>query len=140
MQASTKASTLGLGCLLIGSALQMGDFASFFRAATIGGFVLLTTPVSGLVIARAAYLADVPLWEGTVLDDRKRDSYARLAAARPRKTIGTDMSTSDLVDSPPLARRQLVYLTSGHVAAHTSLGFRGNAVYTRAMKPWNSAM
>ena len=26
MQASTKASTLGLGCLLIGAALQMGDF------------------------------------------------------------------------------------------------------------------
>jgi multicomponent Na+:H+ antiporter subunit G len=74
MQASTKASTLGLGCLLIGSALQMGDFASFIRAASIGAFVLLTTPVSGLVIARAAYFADVPLWEGTVLDDRQRDS------------------------------------------------------------------
>ena len=26
MQASTKASTLGLGCLLIGAALQIGDF------------------------------------------------------------------------------------------------------------------
>ena len=74
MQASTKASTLGLACLLIGSALQMADFASFIRAASIGGFVLLTTPVSGLVIARAAYFADVPLWDGTVLDDRKRDS------------------------------------------------------------------
>jgi hypothetical protein len=29
MQASTKASTLGLGCLLIGAALQFGDFGSF---------------------------------------------------------------------------------------------------------------
>jgi multicomponent Na+:H+ antiporter subunit G len=74
MQASTKASTLGLGCLLVGAALQMGDFASLIRVATIGAFVLLTTPVSGHVIARAAYFADVPLWEGTVLDDRKRDS------------------------------------------------------------------
>ena len=33
MQASTKASTLGLGCLLIGAALQFGDFASFIRVA-----------------------------------------------------------------------------------------------------------
>jgi multicomponent Na+:H+ antiporter subunit G len=74
MQASTKASTLGLGCLLIGAALQMGDFASFIRVVSIGAFVLLTTPVSGHVIARAAYVADVPLWEGTVLDERKRDS------------------------------------------------------------------
>ena len=74
MQASTKASTLGLGCLLIGAALQMGDFASFVRVASIGAFVLLTTPVAGLVIARASYLAGVPLWKGTVLDERREAS------------------------------------------------------------------
>ena len=74
MQASTKASTLGLGCLLIGAALQMGDFASFIRVASIGAFVLLTTPVAGHVIARASYFAEVPLWTGTVLDERQRDT------------------------------------------------------------------
>ena len=71
MQASTKASTLGLGCLLIGTALQLGDFGSFIRVASIGAFVLLTTPVAGHVIARAAYYADVPLWKGTILDERR---------------------------------------------------------------------
>ena len=71
MQASTKASTLGLGCLLIGAALQFGAFSSFIRVASIGAFILLTTPVAGHVIARAAYLADVPLWDGTVLDERR---------------------------------------------------------------------
>jgi multicomponent Na+:H+ antiporter subunit G len=75
MQASTKASTLGLGCLLIGTSLQLGDFASFIRVASIGSFVLLTTPVAGHVIARAAYFAGVPLWSGTVLDER-RDAVA----------------------------------------------------------------
>jgi multicomponent Na+:H+ antiporter subunit G len=74
MQASTKASTLGLGCLLIGAALQMGDLASFIRAVSIGAFVLLTTPVAGHVIARASYFADIPLWKGTVLDERRRDT------------------------------------------------------------------
>lgn len=73
MQASTKASTLGLGCLLLGAALQLGDLAAFIRVVSIGAFVLLTTPVSGLVIARASYFADVPLWRGTVLDERERD-------------------------------------------------------------------
>jgi multicomponent Na+:H+ antiporter subunit G len=71
MQASTKASTLGLGCLLLGTALQLGDVASFIRVVSIGAFVLLTTPVAGHVVARASYLADVPLWEGTVLDERR---------------------------------------------------------------------
>jgi multicomponent Na+:H+ antiporter subunit G len=71
MQASTKASTLGLACLLIGAAVQMGDFASFIRIASIGAFVLLTTPVAAHVIARASYFADLPLWRGTVLDERR---------------------------------------------------------------------
>ena len=75
MQASTKASTLGLACLLLGTALQMADFASLIRAASIGAFVLLTTPVSGHDIARASYFAGVPLWEGTMLDER-RDAAA----------------------------------------------------------------
>ena len=83
MQASTKASTLGLACLLIGAALQMGDFGSFIRVASIGAFVLLTTPVSGHVIARASYFAGVPLWKGTVLDERRDASTGPFAAADP---------------------------------------------------------
>jgi multicomponent Na+:H+ antiporter subunit G len=71
MQASTKASTLGLGCLLVGAGLAFGDFTSFIRVASIGAFVLLTTPVAAHVIARASYLADVPLWAGTALDERR---------------------------------------------------------------------
>jgi multicomponent Na+:H+ antiporter subunit G len=77
MQASTKASTLGLGCLLIGTAIQLGDLAAFIRVASIGAFVLLTTPVAGHVIARASYRADVPLWKGTVLDERRAALEAR---------------------------------------------------------------
>jgi len=74
MQASTKASTFGLGCLLFGAALQLGDFAAWIRVSCIGAFVLMTTPVAGHVIARASYFADVPLWKGTVLDERRIDS------------------------------------------------------------------
>lgn len=71
MQASTKASTLGLGCLLLGAALHLADFASIVRAASIGAFVLLTSPIAAHVIARAAYIANVPLWDGTLVDERR---------------------------------------------------------------------
>src|SRR5687767_13057921 len=74
MQASTKASTLGLGCLLAGAALQLGDFGSLIRVVSIGAFIVLTTSVAAHVIARASYLAEVPLWDGTVLDEREGDS------------------------------------------------------------------
>jgi multicomponent Na+:H+ antiporter subunit G len=77
MQASTKASTLGLGCLLAGTVLQLSDTASIVRAASIGAFVMLTSPVAAHVIARAAYQADVPLWSGTVVDERREQSRPR---------------------------------------------------------------
>jgi multicomponent Na+:H+ antiporter subunit G len=88
MQASTKASTLGLGCLLIGAALQFGDLASVVRVVSIGAFTFLTTPVSAHVIARASYLADIPLWAGTVLDERRE----ALRQARPLQGERTHLS------------------------------------------------
>jgi multicomponent Na+:H+ antiporter subunit G len=81
MQASTKASTLGLGCLAVGAALHLGDPASAIRLLSIGAFLLLTTPVSAHVIARAAYRAGVPLWGGTVLDERRNDCEGTPAPA-----------------------------------------------------------
>ena len=70
MQASTKASTLGLGCLLAGLALQHPDVAVVIRAGSIGAFMMLTTAVAAHVIARAAALTGAPLWKGTLIDER----------------------------------------------------------------------
>jgi multicomponent Na+:H+ antiporter subunit G len=84
MQTSTKASTLGLGCLLAGTAIQLSDTASIARAASIGAFVLLTSPVAAHVIARAAYRADVPLWSGTVVDELREYLNRRNANSEDR--------------------------------------------------------
>jgi multicomponent Na+:H+ antiporter subunit G len=73
MQASTKASTLGLGCLLVGLAIHLPDPVLLIRGGCIGLFVMLTTPVAAHVIARAAYYCGVPLWKGTVIDERRQD-------------------------------------------------------------------
>ena len=73
MQAASKASTLGLACLLIAAAIELGDSGSIARAVSIAAFVMLTTPVSTHIVARAANLTDVPLWEGTVVDERRED-------------------------------------------------------------------
>jgi multicomponent Na+:H+ antiporter subunit G len=73
MQAASKASTLGLGCLLLGTAIELGDSPSVARAVSIAAFVMLTAPVASHVVARAAYLTKVPLWSGTVLDERRED-------------------------------------------------------------------
>jgi multicomponent Na+:H+ antiporter subunit G len=72
MQASTKASTLGLGCLLIALAIHRPDLAVVVRAGSIAAFVLLTSAVGAHVIARAAALTGTPLWKGTVVDERPK--------------------------------------------------------------------
>jgi multicomponent Na+:H+ antiporter subunit G len=86
MQTSTKASTLGLGCLLAGTAVQLSDTASIVRAASIGAFVMLTSPVAAHVIARAAYQADVPLWSGTVVDELREQGGTREVGNEKRET------------------------------------------------------
>jgi multicomponent Na+:H+ antiporter subunit G len=100
MQASTKASTLGLACLLIGAAVQLGDVASFIRVASIGAFVLLTTPVSGHVIARASYFSGVPLWKGTVLDERQRDLARGIRVAFSDQDDKNECMPGDVTDRP----------------------------------------
>jgi multicomponent Na+:H+ antiporter subunit G len=72
MQASTKASTLGLGCLLAAVALRHPELSYVVRAASIAAFMLLTTAVAAHVIARAAARGGAPIWKGTLVDERPR--------------------------------------------------------------------
>lgn len=104
MQASTKASTLGVGCLLVATALQLGDVASIARAGAIGAFLMLTLPVASHVIARAAYLSDSPLWEGTVLDQWREDRGPDLESPRssqPGPEAGADLAPPDRARPEP---------------------------------------
>ena len=72
MQAATKASTLGLGCLLAGIALRNPELSFVVRAASIAAFMLMTTAVSAHVIARAAARSGAPMWPSTLVDERPR--------------------------------------------------------------------
>ena len=69
MQASAKASTLGLACLLAGTALQLPDVSSVIRLGSIAAFIMLTAPLSAHVIARLSLHRGAPLWEGTIVNE-----------------------------------------------------------------------
>lgn len=73
MQASSKASTLGIGAVMLAVAIHFADLEAGARALLIIAFFLLTAPVAAHMIARAAYLAGVPLWEGTERDELKAE-------------------------------------------------------------------
>jgi multicomponent Na+:H+ antiporter subunit G len=69
MSAASKASTLGVACMLLAVATHFGTLSVATRCLLVIAFVFLTAPVAAHMIARAAYSIGVPLWEGTICDE-----------------------------------------------------------------------
>lgn len=73
--AGSKATGLGLTLLLVGAAMILATPRAVVVLGLAGLAQLVTAPVSGHVIGRAAYRSGAPLWEGTHTDEL-RDHYA----------------------------------------------------------------
>ncbi len=71
MHAASKAGTLGSGLLLVAIAFHAGEISIASRALAAFIFFLLTAPISAHLLARAAYVAGIEPWSGTVLDQLK---------------------------------------------------------------------
>jgi multicomponent Na+:H+ antiporter subunit G len=71
LHASSKAVFLGVIALLVASSAT-GDTTIIARAALIGVFLLLTTPVSAHVIARAAFVLREPMETPGAVDESGR--------------------------------------------------------------------
>jgi multicomponent Na+:H+ antiporter subunit G len=69
MSSSTKAATLGLMLILVGTAVYFRTVGIASRAIATAIFVFLTAPVSAHLIGRAAYSDGVKLWEKTQIDE-----------------------------------------------------------------------
>ncbi len=68
MQTTTKATTLGVGCLALAVAVGVGGAGAWVRAVAIIVFLYVTAPVAAHAIARAAYFVGTGRWKGTVID------------------------------------------------------------------------
>lgn len=90
MQASSKASTLGLACLLAGAGLQFHDVSTIIRLASIAAFIMLTAPLSAHIVARASLHRGTPLWSGSVLDE-----YDRAACAAPSDPVPSERALAE---------------------------------------------
>jgi multicomponent Na+:H+ antiporter subunit G len=79
LHAATKSSTLGVSGVLIGSFLYVLSDMGVFSGKLILGiiFVLLTAPVGGHMISRAAYRSGVPLSEKTVYDQLEENNKVK---------------------------------------------------------------
>jgi multicomponent Na+:H+ antiporter subunit G len=100
LQAATKASTLGVGCLLLGGAVHFQDLSVTTRAVLVIGFFCLTAPVGAHMIARAAYAVGVPLWEGTIVDEL-RDRPRATEQPAPNGPAGPPVPRPAAESGPP---------------------------------------
>ncbi|WP_214827748.1 monovalent cation/H(+) antiporter subunit G [Exiguobacterium algae] len=73
--AASKSSTLGVMFVLFAAVLHVYVDERVFDARLLLGlfFVLLTAPVGGHLISRAAHAKGVPLWEKSLQDALKED-------------------------------------------------------------------
>ncbi len=93
MSASTKSSTLGVGLVLLSSAVYFHqEIGEASRAVAIVFFLLLTAPVSAHMIGRAAYHTGVPLWDKTRYDDLKNkfDAQSQTIAGLQNQPSGAE--------------------------------------------------
>jgi multicomponent Na+:H+ antiporter subunit G len=71
ISAITKAITLGITLILIGIGIYFNDLIIGSKILAIISFMMLTSPVSAHIIARAATRDKVPFWEKTQLEEFK---------------------------------------------------------------------
>lgn len=69
LHASTKAGTLGAGCVLVAVAVHFGETGVTAKAVATVVFLLLTAPVASHFLGRAAWRAGVPLWGKTRVNE-----------------------------------------------------------------------
>lgn len=69
LSVTVKASTLGVGLLLLCAAIMFPDVSVTTKAIAIFFFLLITAPIAGHMIGRAAYFIGTPLWKGTIVDE-----------------------------------------------------------------------
>lgn len=69
LQCSTKASTLGVGCVVAAAAIHFESPGTTTRALLVIAFLMLTAPVAAQLLGRAALAENVPMWKKTVVDE-----------------------------------------------------------------------
>lgn len=83
--AASKSATLGVMSILISVIIYFIAEDGFFSSRVVLGilFVLITAPIGGHLIARAAYYSNVPLWKGSVQDDLAKNPEHVTPKKRP---------------------------------------------------------
>jgi multicomponent Na+:H+ antiporter subunit G len=106
MHANTKSATLGVGCIMLGTALYFGEISVTTRAMAVVIFLFITAPISAHLLSRASYFSGIPLWDKTLSDELRghydmrtheiqSDDIRKPLPNQPRWPLGSRKSGQD---------------------------------------------
>lgn len=88
MQASTKAGTLGIACIIAAVGFHFKDAIVSLQAGLVIGFLFLTAPIASHLIARSVYFYGKRGWETGALDEMTDMYIIDVTARSPAKPTG----------------------------------------------------
>ena len=104
MHAATKAGTLGAGLVLVALALEAEQLEVAVRALAGLVFLFFTAPIAAHLLGRAGYIAGVPLWSRSGLDELKGkyDPKTKALKGTPRDEggLGSPRDTGSASKTP----------------------------------------
>lgn len=89
-----KAATLGMGTILFAAAIFFSDFAVTSKTMAIVFFLLLTAPIAGHIISKAAYFTGIELWNKTKMDELA-GKYDKKSGQINKKRGNNDQSSKE---------------------------------------------
>ena len=88
MQASTKAGTLGIACIIAAVGFHFKDAIISLQAGLVIAFLFLTAPIASHLIARSVYFYGKRGWETDAIDEMTDMYIIDVAARSPAKPKG----------------------------------------------------
>lgn len=116
LHAATKSGFVGCGLVLIGLALIDSSTGTTFKVLLTLAFLLITTPLAGHLLGRAAYVGGTPMWSGTRSDalarvlERRRFDGPRDGQAIPTRSAGGPAASAQ---GPALGRASADAIAGG---------------------------
>ena len=74
MHASTKAATLGIGFIMLGTALYFGETLITIKLVALLAIYFFTSPTGTQVLARAAHISGTPMVKETWIDELSEEN------------------------------------------------------------------
>ena len=90
MSSATIAATFGVASMLLAVAIHFGSLGQALHVLGVIVFLILSVPVGSHMLGIAAYVAELPMWKGTVTDQLKDKINLETGYVKPQREVQSE--------------------------------------------------